>query len=167
MDGAFQELLNRPRPEEPLDIPAAETDLDMSMERPSMAEIVRAIKSLKSGKAVESDCIPPEYPKSDTQTSAGIFYTLFGNIWNDEELSNDWKEGYLLNSQRNVIFMNARTTDYRGICLMLLSIPGKILSRVLLDRLREAVDPKLREEQADFRKGRSCPDQITTVRIIV
>ena len=80
----FQELLNRSRPEEPPDIPAAETDLDMSMERPSMAEIVRAIKALKSGKAAGPDGIPPEALKSDTQTSAGILYSFFGKIWDDE-----------------------------------------------------------------------------------
>ena len=55
--------------------------------------------------------------------------------------------------------------NYRG--SILLSINDLIFSRVLLDRLREAEDLKLREEQAGFRKGRSCPDQITTLRIIV
>ena len=48
-----------------------------------------------------------------------------------------------------------------------MSIPGKILSRVLLDRIRDTVDPKLREEQAGFRKGISYPDKITTLRIIM
>lgn len=50
---------------------------------------------------------------------------------------------------------------------MLLSMLGKILSRVILNRLKGALDAILREEQAGFRKGRSCPDQIVTLCIIV
>ena len=75
----------------------------------------------------------------------------------------DWKEGYLGKLPKKGHLNDCKS--HRGITL--LSIPGKILSRVLLDRLKKAVDPKLREEQAGFRKGRSCPDQITTLRIIV
>ena len=50
---------------------------------------------------------------------------------------------------------------------MLLSVPGKVLSRIILERVREAVDPKLREQQAGFRRNRSCADQIGSLRIIV
>ena len=50
---------------------------------------------------------------------------------------------------------------------MLLSVPGKVLSRIILERLKETTDAKLREEQAGFRKNRSCIDQIASLRIIV
>ena len=50
---------------------------------------------------------------------------------------------------------------------MLLSTPGKVLNRVLLERMKEAVDPKLRDQQAGFRRNRSCADQIASLRIIV
>ena len=55
--------------------------------------------------------------------------------------------------------------NFRGISL--LSVPSKILNRVILERLREAVDTRLRDNQAGFRKGRPCADQITTLRIII
>jgi len=42
-----------------------------------------------------------------------------------------------------------------------------VLSRIILERLKEALDSKLREEQAGFRQHRSGSDQIITVRIIV
>ena len=44
---------------------------------------------------------------------------------------------------------------------MLLSVPGKVLSRVILERLRTAVivDDKLTDIQAGFRRERSCTDQ--------
>ena len=49
----------------------------------------------------------------------------------------------------------------------MLSVPGKIFNRVILNRLKHAVDPKLRDNQAGFRKNRSCTDQIATLRIIL
>ena len=39
---------------------------------------------------------------------------------------------------------------------MLLSIPRKVLSRIILERLKTALDKTLRDEQAGFRKDRSC-----------
>ncbi|VDP83918.1 unnamed protein product [Schistosoma mattheei] len=41
----------------------------------------------------------------------------------------------------------------RGITL--LSVPGKVLNRVLLNRMKDAVDAQLRDQQAGFRKDRS------------
>ena len=55
--------------------------------------------------------------------------------------------------------------NYRGI--MLLSTPGKVLNRILLKRMKVSADQYLRENQAGFRKIRSCPDQIATLRIII
>ena len=50
---------------------------------------------------------------------------------------------------------------------MLLSVPGKVLNRILLVRMRIAVDVLLRNQQAGFRKDRSCIDQICTLRVIM
>ena len=44
----------------------------------------------------------------------------------------------------------------------LLSIRGKVFNTVLLNRLKDAVDPHLRDHQAGFRKNRSCADQVVT-----
>ena len=50
---------------------------------------------------------------------------------------------------------------------MSLSVPGKVLNRVLLERMKDAVDLTLRDNQAGFRKNRSCADQIASLRIII
>jgi len=50
--------------------------------------------------------------------------------------------------------------NYRGISL--LSVPGKVLSLILLERLQVIIDP-----QCGFRKGRGTVDQIWVVRQIV
>ncbi|VDP55115.1 unnamed protein product [Schistosoma margrebowiei] len=51
--------------------------------------------------------------------------------------------------------------------ITLLSIPGKVFNRVLLNRMKDCVDAQLRDQQAGFRKNRSRTDQIATPRIIV
>ncbi|VDP80628.1 unnamed protein product [Schistosoma mattheei] len=66
----------------------------------------------------------------------------------------DWKEGHVITCD-----------NYRGITL--LSIPGKVFSRVLLNTMKDFIDAQRRDQQAGFRKDRSCTDQIVTIRIIV
>lgn len=41
------------------------------------------------------------------------------------------------------------------------------MNRIILERVRDAVDDLLRESQAGFRSSRSTSDQIATLRIIV
>ena len=56
--------------------------------------------------------------------------------------------------------------DYwRGITL--LSVPRKVFCIVLLRRLQQSVDNQLREQQAGFRRGRSCYEQIFVLRSII
>ena len=50
---------------------------------------------------------------------------------------------------------------------MLLSIPSKVFCRIILERLKKAVDEQLRKEQAGFRQDKSCTDHIATLRIII
>ena len=57
------------------------------------------------------------------------------------------------------------TDNYRGISL--LSVPGKVLTLVLLERMQEIVEPQLMEEQCGFREGRDTIDQIRLTRHVV
>ena len=75
----------------------------------------------------------------------------------------EWKEGQLVKIPKKGDLSNC--SNYRGITL--LSIPGKVFNRIMLERIKNATDPKLRDEQAGFRKNRSTIDQIATLRIIV
>lgn len=55
--------------------------------------------------------------------------------------------------------------NWRGITL--LSIPSKILAKIIIQRISDAIDKQLRKEQAGFRKGRGCVDHIFTLRNII
>ena len=56
-------------------------------------------------------------------------------------------------------------TNYRGISLM--SIAAKVFNRVLLNRIRGPIDGLLRKNQAGFRPGRSCIQQIHILRRLI
>ncbi|VDP67196.1 unnamed protein product [Schistosoma curassoni] len=75
----------------------------------------------------------------------------------------DWKEGHLVKFPKKGDL--SKCENYRGITL--LSIPGNVFNSVLLNRIKEAVDAQLRDQQAGFRKDLSCTDQIATLQIIV
>lgn len=49
----------------------------------------------------------------------------------------------------------------------MLSIPSKVICRILLGRIDSVVDRKLRQEQAGFRRGRGCTDQIFALKNII
>jgi hypothetical protein len=53
----------------------------------------------------------------------------------------------------------------RGI--MLLSIPGKVLARIILERHKTVLDKAIREMQAGLHQDRSSADQRATMRIII
>ena len=88
----FEELLNRPPPQNPPDIAPAEEVLQINCERPSKAEIEKAIHHMKRGKASGPDKIPAEAIKADIETSTEILHDLFGKIWEQEEIPTEWKE---------------------------------------------------------------------------
>ena len=56
-------------------------------------------------------------------------------------------------------------TNYRGISL--LSIAAKVCNKILLNRIRDEVDPILRKNEAGFLPGRSCAQQIHILRRVL
>ena len=75
----------------------------------------------------------------------------------------DWKKGHLVKLPKKGDLSSC--VNWRGI--MLLSIPGKVLTRIMLERLKTTLDKRLRDEQAGFRQDRSCTDHVATMRIII
>ncbi|MEE4247398.1 MAG: reverse transcriptase domain-containing protein [Kangiellaceae bacterium] len=159
----FEDLLNRPAPRDPLAIPPAEEDLQIDTDKPTKEEIIRAIMKMKNNKAAGPDGIPAEALKADCEATAEKLQSLFEKIWTEEEIPEDWKEGHIIKLPKKGDL--SKCENYKGITL--LSVPGKVFNRILLERMKEAVDGKLRDHQAGFRKDRSCTDQIATLRIIL
>ena len=124
----------------------------------------RSLKpSSSSSHACCPDGIPPEALKTDIQTSTDMLHLLLSKIWEQERVPEDWKRGHLVKLPEKGDLPSYN--NWWGI--MLLSIPGKPLTRIILERLKTALDKRLRVEQAGFRQDRSCTDHIAIMHIII
>ena len=88
---------------------------------------------------------------------------LFTTIWEGKEIPKDWTEDIIVKIPKKGALNSCN--NWRGITL--LSIPSKILAKIIVQRLSDAVDQQLRKEQAGFRKGRGCADKIFILRNII
>ena len=158
----FQEVLNRPPPDERPQLEPGDP-LDINTGEITKAEIHKALNSLKNGKAAGTDNIPAEALKEGGRDIVDQLHQLLNLIWTTEEMPTEWKKGLLVKLPKQGDL--SQCGKWRGITL--LSIPSKVLTRVILDRMKDALDKTLRDEQAGFRKERSCTDQIATLRVIV
>ena len=107
----FRELLNRPTPDSPPDIPPAETELPISCDKPSKTEIKKTIMTLRSGKAAGPDEIPAEAIKADIETAVQMLYSLFSKIWEKEEVPAQWKEGIIIKLPKKETLGTAATIE--------------------------------------------------------
>ena len=135
----FEETFNQPATSVPPAIPPPNKLLDINTSFHSKTEIVKAIKSLKSGKVAGPDGSPPKTIKADIQTSTEMLYLLLCKIWGQKRVLGDWKRGHFVKLPKEEDLSSCN--NWRGI--MPLSIPGKILSRITLERLRSALDKTL------------------------
>ena len=159
----FSEILNRPPPTVQADIQNMEVDLDINTDPPSKVEIIAAIKTLKNGKAPGHDNLNAELFKADPDLAADILQPLFADIWASKKIPVDWCQGIIVKLPKKGSLRNC--SNWRGITL--LSIPSKIMSKIIISRMTDAVDHLLRKEQAGFRKGRGCIDHIFALRNII
>ena len=158
----FEEILNRPPPH---DAPQLEPGPTLSIHTGEITklEIRKALRSLKNGKAAGVDNIPAEALKEGGAEIVDSLHELLNLVWKEEEIPTDWTKGLLVKLPKSGDL--SQCDKWRGITL--LSIPSKVLTRIILDRMKDAVDKELRDEQAGFRKERSCTDQIATLRVIM
>ena len=126
-------------------------------------EIKNAIKKLKNGKAAGCDNVPPEAIKAGGDTSEEVLLDFCNRVWTEEKIPEEWRKGLLIKLPKKGDLSYRK--NWRGI--KLLNMASKVFCRVILERNKIALDEKLGEEQAGFRAGRSCTDQIATLRIIV
>ena len=160
----FQELLNRPEPMRRYHANQQEWgDLDIDTSLPSEEEVGRAIRSLKSNKAAGVDRVNSEMLKAGGETVHRRLHALIVKIWREEVIPEDWRKSELV-----VLYKKGDTREcknYRGISL--LSVAGKAFAWIILNRMRTAADSRLRENQAGFRGGRGCIDQIFSLKILM
>ena len=121
-------------------------------------------KDVKNRKAAGCDNIPAGAIKVGGDTSEEVLLGLCNRISSEEKIPGEWRKGLLiikLPKKSDLSYCK----NWRGI--MLLNMASKVFCRVILECIKIVLVEKLREEQAGFRAGRSCTDQIAILRIIV
>jgi hypothetical protein len=122
-------------------------ELRINTEVPSKSDVLQAMKSLRNGKAPEVERIPPEVLKVDPHTTTELFYPVIKKIWAEERMPEDLRKGILIKIPKKGTL--SECNNWRGITL--LSVPSKIKTLVILNRIREKIDQRLKKEQAGFR----------------
>ena len=124
----------------------------------SANEIYRAIKQLKTNKSGGPDKLINEFFIHGKHVLVPVLCNLFNKIFENGHFPEEWSEGYIipLHKKGN----RDEVENYRGITL--LSVLGKLFSRVLNNRLHEWAEnyEVLIEAQAGFRPGMSTIDNI-------
>jgi endonuclease/exonuclease/phosphatase family metal-dependent hydrolase len=162
----FSELLNHNSPLQAIVQPTAPTQMipyNINEEPPTIEEINRAVKQLKSGRAPGSDGLPPDLFKINNPALIADLHDLYSMIWKDESIPADWQTAIVLPLHKKGD--KKRCNNYRGISL--LNIAYKLMEKIMLNRLLPNRDRNTRENQAGFRPGRGCIDQIFTLRQIL
>ncbi len=162
----FSTLLNHMPPHQPIVHPPVLTEpnhYNISEQPPTLEEISRAVKQLKSGRAPGGDGLPPDLFKMHNEALIADLQDLFTIIWKEEIIPSEWQTAIVLpffkKGDKKVC------NNYRGISL--LNIAYKIMEKILLNRLLPDREKNIRENQAGFRPGRGCIDQIFTLRQIL
>ena len=165
----FREVLNREEPTDPITIEdESEFELgglieEIVITEPTIGEIKAAIERLKNGKSPGVDSITAELLKAHKELSAAKVHQLLEKVWKHEKIPDKWKRGLIIKLPKKGNLKECK--NWRGITL--LSVVGKILGRIVIDRIRNGVDIRLRNEQAGYRKGRGTTEQIFILRNIV
>ena len=160
----FDSVLNRPssiNEEAIARLPQAEIDYELDLP-PTLPEVKRAISQMCSGKAPGPDAIAAEVYKVAGTPTLSHLTDIFQSMWSEGKIPQDFKNANIVHIYKRK--GNRRSCDnHRGISL--LSIAGKILARVLLNRLLGHLEQGLLpESQCGFRAGRGTVDMIFAAR---
>ncbi|MDY6929965.1 MAG: reverse transcriptase family protein [Pseudomonadota bacterium] len=159
----FENLLNFPAPvaSDLINTDQTTTETyDINCEPPNADEIAHAITCLKNNKAPGEDSLPAEIYKCCSEALVQPLQRLFSQIWRQEAFPQNWRDALLL-----PFFKKGDRTlcsNYRGISL--LDVAAKLFAILLLKRFQHQRDLRTRRNQAGFRVGRGCLDQLFSIR---
>ena len=88
---------------------------------------------------------------------------LYKTIWDKETIPSDSAKGLIIEVPKKGNLQVCE--NWLGITL--LSFPSKVFCRILLGRIGTAIDKKLRQEQAGFRKRRRCIEKYHRAESII
>lgn len=128
--------------------------------RVTKEELMEACNRVGNNKAPGLDGIPNIGLKTSIQAAPALFLDVYNICLKEEIFPRKWKQ------QRLVLLPKEKKppeepSSYRPLCM--LETAGKILERIIQQRIEAAVDLLLADNQYGFRKGRSTLDAINLV----
>ena len=126
----------------------------------TMGELEKAPKETRTGKAPGLDGIPSEVKKKGGLALKSQLLDLYNACWQKQLLPQDFKDALIVTIYKKKGDRN-ECGNHHGISL--LSIAGKILAKIMLNRLKTISESILPESKCSFRAGRSTVDMIFTL----
>jgi sorting nexin-29 len=127
---------------------------------PSLDETITAIHTLKNNKASGEDRINSEFWRIEGPEVERELHSVILQLWEEERFPESWNETLIC-----PIFKKGdrrKVKHYRGITI--LNTRYKVLSLIILKRLKKYTEKAVGGYQCRFRKGRSTTDHIFVVR---
>ena len=121
------------------------------------------MQHLKNGKSPGLDGIPSEVIKQGGYLLKCQLHQLISQIWEEEQVPQDMKDAVIITIYKKK-GDSADCGNSRGISL--LSIAGKVLAAIMLQRLNTQISEKktLPDSQYGFRKDRNTTDAVFSIR---
>ena len=129
-------------------------------EVPSRGEIKASVSQMNNNKAPGIDGITAEILKNGGEKMIDLLEQVIQSVW-ESEVPKDWRDAILVSLYKKGL--KSDCSNFRGISL--LSIVGKLFSRIILNRLvRTIVNGILPKSQCGFRASRGNVDMIFSAR---
>ncbi|KAK3542796.1 hypothetical protein QTP70_002997 [Hemibagrus guttatus] len=156
----FEELMNEENEREKR--VEGVNSVEQNVDKIRKDEVRKALKRMKSGKAVGPDEFPVEVWKCLGDAAVEFLASLFNRVLESERMPEEWRRSVLVPIFKNKGDVQS-CSNYRGIKLM--SHTMKLWERVVEARLRKVVE--ICEQQYGFMPRKSTTDAIFALRILM
>ena len=144
-------------------LPGRDEPPEINLLAPTLKEVEMAVKCLRNEKSTGIDEIPIELFKASPESIQEL-HSIIVLIWGKDILPDDWYQGLFVNIYKNKGSKND-PANYRPICL--LSHAYKAFAIIVLGRIRDSIDARIKEGQEGFRNGRGCRDNLFVLRAAI
>lgn len=127
----------------------------------TMEELKKALKTTANRKAPGLDGIPADILKNGGSELTRALLDLYNRCLQSGRVPQDFRDALIVTIYKKK-GDRAECGNHRGISL--LAIAGKVLAKIILQRLQFITEEILPESQCGFRAGRSTADMIFTLR---
>ena len=133
------------------------------VEEIAIEEVERAVKQMRKNKAPGTCNITAEMLQETGKDTIKWLHRVICKVWDCDAVPEDWRQETIIPIHKKGNRKDCNNS--RGIAL--LSVPGKVFTRIILNRIKDNIDKVLRENQCGFRQGRGCTDQIFLIRQMI